>query len=35
VAAVTARIDDLYERLARRRKLRTIWRPATKTGDMR
>jgi hypothetical protein len=26
VEAVTARIDDLYERLAGRRRLRTIWR---------
>jgi hypothetical protein len=29
VEAVTARIDDLYERLARRRVLRTIWRSRT------
>jgi glycosyltransferase involved in cell wall biosynthesis len=29
VEAVTARIDDLYERLARRTRLRTIWRPRT------
>jgi len=29
VEAVTARIDDLYERLARRRVVRTIWRSRT------
>jgi hypothetical protein len=29
VAAVTARIDDLYEQLASRGKLRTMWRGRT------
>ncbi|MGH3120174.1 MAG: glycosyltransferase, partial [Streptosporangiaceae bacterium] len=29
VEAVTARIDDLYERLATRTRLRTIWRART------
>jgi hypothetical protein len=32
VEAVTARIDDLYERLANRRRLRTIWRSRTGEG---
>ncbi len=35
VEAVTARIDDLYEQLASRRRLRTIWRPRTSTGGTR
>ena len=35
VEAVTARIDDLYEQLASRRRLRTIWRPRTSTGSTR
>ena len=35
VEAVTARIDDLYEQLARRPRLRTIWRPGTSTGSTR
>jgi glycosyltransferase involved in cell wall biosynthesis len=35
VEAVTARIDDLYERLAGRRRWRTIWRPNTSTGRTR
>jgi hypothetical protein len=35
VEAVTARIDELYERLAGRRRWRTIWRPKTGTGRTR
>ena len=35
VEAVTARIDDLYERLAQRRVWRTMWRPRTSTGSTR
>ena len=35
VEAVTARIDDLYERLAGRRRWRTIWRPNASTGRTR
>ena len=35
VEAVTARIDDLYERLARRRVWRTMWRPRTSTWSTR
>ena len=33
VEAVTARIDDLYEQLASRRRLRTIWRPSDEHGE--
>ena len=35
VEAVTARIDDLYERLAQRKVWRTMWRPRTSTGSTR
>ena len=35
VEAVTARIDDLYERLAQRKVWRTMWRPRTSTWSTR
>jgi len=35
IEAVTARIDDLYERLAKRRVWRTMWRPRTSTWSTR
>src|ERR1700728_4632302 len=35
VEAVTARIDDLYERLAQRKVWRTMWRPGASTGRKR